>query len=140
MKRTARHAPGCLCFDKRRGQWRLYWYEARRRRSKVIGTRQQYPTKAAAWKAVENQPPSAAGDAARRYDGSFDPAIRERTNPDTTFDPPRLQVVSPYPHRPTVGQHVYFRGATARSGVVAALSGSESQDKITSPQSHARSL
>ena len=30
------------------------------------------------------------------------------------------------PHRPTVGQHVYFRHSTARGGVVAALVGSES--------------
>lgn len=57
MKRTQRHAPGSLCFDKRRGQWQYFWYEGGRRRSRVIGSRSEYPTKAAAWKAVEFRRP-----------------------------------------------------------------------------------
>ena len=59
MKRTQRHAPGSLCFDKRRGQWQYFWYENGRRRSRVIGSRSEYPTKAAAWKAVESCRPQA---------------------------------------------------------------------------------
>ena len=57
MKRTKRHAPGSVVFDRRRGHWQHFWYEAGERRSRVIGTRQQYPTKAAAWKAVEASRP-----------------------------------------------------------------------------------
>lgn len=53
MKRTQRHAPGSIVFDRRRGKWQHFWYEAGKRRSRIIGTRQQYPTKAAAWKAIE---------------------------------------------------------------------------------------
>jgi integrase len=40
-------------FDRRRKTWNYLWYEAGTRRSKLIGNKQQYPTKAAAWKAVE---------------------------------------------------------------------------------------
>jgi len=54
MRRTQRHAFGSICFDKRRGQWRYYWYQEGERRSRTIGTRQQYPTKAAAWRTIES--------------------------------------------------------------------------------------
>ena len=57
MNRTKRHAPGSLVFDPRRKKWQLFWYESGKRRSKVIGTRQQYPTKASAWLAVEASQP-----------------------------------------------------------------------------------
>ena len=57
MKRTQRHAPGSLCFDKRRGRWQYFWYDGGRRRSRVIGSRSEYATKAAAWKAVESSHP-----------------------------------------------------------------------------------
>jgi integrase len=40
-------------FDKRRGTWNYLFYDHGKRRSKLIGTKQQYPTKAAAWRAVE---------------------------------------------------------------------------------------
>jgi integrase len=40
-------------FDKRRRTWNYLWYEAGKRRSKLIGTKQQYSTKGAAWKAVD---------------------------------------------------------------------------------------
>ena len=50
--RVQRHASGSVRFDKRRRTWNFLWYEAGKRRSKLIGTKQQYPTKAAAWKAV----------------------------------------------------------------------------------------
>jgi len=40
-------------FDKRRRTWNYLWYESGKRRSKLIGTKQEYPTKAAAWKEVE---------------------------------------------------------------------------------------
>ena len=39
--------------DKRRGTWNYLWYDGAKRPSKVLGSKQQYPTKAAAWKAVE---------------------------------------------------------------------------------------
>lgn len=53
MPRAKRHAHGCVRYDKRRGTWNYLFYESGTRRSKLIGTKQQYPTKAAAWKAVE---------------------------------------------------------------------------------------
>ena len=57
MKRTAKHAPGSLVFDRRRGQWQYFWYESGQRHSKMLGDRDQYPTKAGAWKAVEAMRP-----------------------------------------------------------------------------------
>jgi integrase len=40
-------------FDKRRGTWGYLWYEAGKRRSKVIGNKREFPTKADAWRQVE---------------------------------------------------------------------------------------
>src|SRR5437868_200904 len=51
--RVQRHAVGSVRFDKRRGTWNFLWYDHGKRRSKLIGTKRDYPTKAAAWKAVE---------------------------------------------------------------------------------------
>jgi integrase len=52
MKR-ARHQRGSVVFDKRRKTWNLLTGENGKRRSKLIGTKQQYPTKSAAWEAAE---------------------------------------------------------------------------------------
>jgi integrase len=49
--RTQRHTVGCVRFDKRRGTWNYLFYDHGKRRSKRIGTKKEYPTKAAAWKA-----------------------------------------------------------------------------------------
>lgn len=51
--RAQRHKTGSVRFDKRRGTWNFLWYDGPVRRSKRIGTKQEYPTKAAAWKEVE---------------------------------------------------------------------------------------
>lgn len=51
--RVQRHTSGSVRYDKRRRTWNYLWYEAGKRRSKLIGTKQEYPTKAAAWKEVE---------------------------------------------------------------------------------------
>jgi integrase len=51
--RVQRHASGSVRYDKRRKTWNYLWYESGKRRSKLIGTKQEYPTKAAAWKEVE---------------------------------------------------------------------------------------
>lgn len=40
-------------FNKRFGTWNFLWCENGHRRSKVIGTAQQFPTKASAWRAAE---------------------------------------------------------------------------------------
>jgi integrase len=40
-------------YDKRRKTWNYLWYEGAIRRSRRIGTKQQFPTKAAAWKEIE---------------------------------------------------------------------------------------
>jgi hypothetical protein len=53
MDRAQRHAVGCVRFDRCRGTWNYLFYDHGRRRSKLIGTKRQYPTKAAAWRAVE---------------------------------------------------------------------------------------
>ena len=53
MKRAQRHTIGCVRFDKRRKTWNYLWYEHGQRRSKVIGTKQEYPTKASAWNVAE---------------------------------------------------------------------------------------
>jgi integrase len=50
--RTQRHTTGCVRYDKRRGTWNYLFYDHGKRRSKRIGTKKDYPTKAAAWKAV----------------------------------------------------------------------------------------
>ena len=49
----ARHKTGSLIFDKSRGTWRFLQWVDGKRRSQTIGTKQEYPTKAAAWKAVK---------------------------------------------------------------------------------------
>lgn len=54
--RVQRHTRGSVRFDRRRKTWNYLFYDSGKRRSKLIGTRQQYPTKAAAWKAVERLP------------------------------------------------------------------------------------
>ena len=51
--RVQRHKSGSVRFDKRRRTWNYLWYESGTRRSKLVGTKQEYPTKAAAWKEVE---------------------------------------------------------------------------------------
>jgi integrase len=50
--RTQRHTVGCVRFDKRRGTWNYLFYDHGKRRSQRIGTKKEYPTKAAAWKAI----------------------------------------------------------------------------------------
>lgn len=50
--RVQRHASGSVRYDKRRKTWNYLWYDGPTRRSKRIGTKQEFPTKAAGWKAV----------------------------------------------------------------------------------------
>jgi integrase len=51
--RVQRHASGSVRYDKRRKTWNYLWYDGPARRSKRIGTKQEFPTKAAAWKEVD---------------------------------------------------------------------------------------
>ncbi len=51
--RVQRHASGSVRYDKRRKTWNYLWYDGGTRRSKRIGTKQEFPTKAAAWAGVE---------------------------------------------------------------------------------------
>jgi predicted GIY-YIG superfamily endonuclease len=51
--RVQRHASGSVRYDKRRKTWNFLWYDGSNRRSKRIGTKQEFPTKSAAWKEVE---------------------------------------------------------------------------------------
>jgi hypothetical protein len=43
---------GSAVFNKRFGAWNFLWHENGHRRSNVIGTEPQFPTKAAAWRAA----------------------------------------------------------------------------------------
>lgn len=54
--RAQRHTVGCVRFDKRRGTWNYLFYDHGKRRSKRIGTKKEFPTKAAAWKAIPDSP------------------------------------------------------------------------------------
>lgn len=67
--RTQRHANGSVRYDKRRKTWNYLWYDGPVRRSKRIGTKQEFPNKAAAWKEVErldiHQPKTENGDTVR---------------------------------------------------------------------------
>ena len=67
--RVQRHASGSVRYDKRRKTWNYLWYDGPTRRSKRIGTKQEFPTKAAAWKEVESleiqQPKPQNGDTVR---------------------------------------------------------------------------
>lgn len=64
--RTQRHTTGSVRYDKRRKTWNYLWYDGPTRRSRRIGTKQEYPTKAAAWKAVDRietpEPTTPKGD------------------------------------------------------------------------------
>ncbi len=51
--RVQRHTSGSVRYDKRRKTWNYLWYDGATRRSKRIGTKQEFPTKAAAWKEVD---------------------------------------------------------------------------------------
>lgn len=51
--RVQRHSSGSVRYDKRRKTWNYLWYDGATRRSRLIGSKQEFPTKAAAWKEVE---------------------------------------------------------------------------------------
>jgi len=51
--RVQRHTGGSVRYDKRRKTWNYLWYDGATRRSKLVGKRQEFPTKAAAWEKVE---------------------------------------------------------------------------------------
>jgi integrase len=51
--RRQRHKVGSVRLDKRRMTWNYLWYEAGTRRSKLIGTKKQFPRPADAWEEVE---------------------------------------------------------------------------------------
>src|SRR5437016_11927718 len=51
--RRARYKTGSVVFDKRRSTWNfLYWADGKRR-SKLIGSKQEFPTKSAAQQAAQ---------------------------------------------------------------------------------------
>lgn len=49
----ARNRSGSVVLDKRIRTWNFFFWENGKRRSRKIGTKEQYPTKAAAWKAAK---------------------------------------------------------------------------------------
>jgi integrase len=52
LKRAARVNQGSIVFNRRFGTWNFLWCERGHRRSKVIGTGREFPTKASAWQAA----------------------------------------------------------------------------------------
>jgi integrase len=52
LKRAARVNQGSVVFNRRFGTWNFLWCERGQRRSKVIGTAKEFPTKASAWQAA----------------------------------------------------------------------------------------
>jgi len=48
-----RHKTGSLVFDRARGTWRFLQWVNGKRKSQTIGTKQEFPTRASAWKAVK---------------------------------------------------------------------------------------
>lgn len=58
MKRAARFNTGSVVFDKRRKTWNYLWWEEGKRRSRLLGTLQQYRTKGAAWRAAQSLQPA----------------------------------------------------------------------------------
>jgi integrase len=53
MKRAARFTRGSVVFDKRRKTWNFLRWDDGKRRSKLIGTLREYPSKSAAWRAAQ---------------------------------------------------------------------------------------
>ena len=53
--RVQRHAIGSVRYDKRRKTWNYLWYDGATRRSKLIGNKQEFPTKSSAWKEAEQR-------------------------------------------------------------------------------------
>lgn len=51
--RVQRNAKGSVRYDKRRKTWNYLWYDGPVRRSRRLGTKQELPTKAAAWDMAE---------------------------------------------------------------------------------------
>lgn len=49
----ARNRDGSVVLDKRNNTWNFFWWDSGVRRSKKIGARKQYPTKASAWRAAK---------------------------------------------------------------------------------------
>lgn len=49
----ARHKTGSVVFDKQAGTWRFLQWVDGKRRSQTIGTKQEFPTKASAWREAE---------------------------------------------------------------------------------------
>lgn len=53
MRKRVRQQFGSVVFDKRSKTWHFIWWENGKRRSKRIGSRRQFSTKASAWKAAQ---------------------------------------------------------------------------------------
>jgi integrase len=88
--RVQRHASGSVRFDKRRRTWNYLWYDGGIRRSKLIGNKRQFPTKAAAWKEVARVRPDIGqtkahmGDTVREVVVRYE-AERMPTRPSTAY-------------------------------------------------------
>src|SRR6266700_8150887 len=78
MKRAARFKTGSVVFDKRRKTWNFLWWENGKRRSRLVGTRQQYPTKGAAQQAAQSLQPAAREQKSNPLEGPTVSALVER--------------------------------------------------------------
>lgn len=77
MKRAARHKTGSVVFDKRRKTWNYLWWENGKRRSRLIGTLKQFPTKSSAWDASQSiLPTNSANPIEGAGNGSEIPTVK----------------------------------------------------------------
>ena len=113
--RVQRHASGSVRYDKRRKTWNYLWYDGATRRSKRIGTKQEFPTKAAAWTEVESleiqQPKPKNGDTVRSVITRYE---AERM-PSTSIDGAGVSLFPQQSHTAEVGRNA-DSGRTAPPG------------------------
>ena len=76
MKRAARHKTGSVVFDKRRKTWNFLWWEDGKRRSRLIGTLKEFPTKSAAWSAAHSFQPTSDGSEGPKQQQAETPTVR----------------------------------------------------------------
>lgn len=97
-----RHTHGSVRFDKRRKTWNYLYYVAGKRRSKLIGTKQNYPTKAAAWTAVAS-PTDSERQGKRRHGHRRDSPVRSGADAIAPFHGESLPLILREPIQPKWG-------------------------------------
>jgi hypothetical protein len=130
MKRAQRHTVGSVRLDKRRKTWNYLWYENGQRRSKLIGTKQEYPTKGAAWSAAESRRNTVEGQ--RKVDHGLTlravVAHYREENAEACRHPTCLPGLAEQPYSSHLGWLLTAGGTGASGGAVAGNSGAGAQE------------